>query len=69
MAIIKDSIDIDHIQFLLDYCSREHELFKDVSNHLYQRFQIGSVEIALLVTYYIAQERSSDHGKNSTSNL
>ena len=68
MAIIKDSTDIDNIQFLLDYCSKRPELYNEVANHLYERFHIRSAEISLLVTYYVAEERRAN-GKNSTSDL
>ena len=68
MAIIKDSTDIDNIQFLLDYCSKRPELYNEVANHLYERFHIRSAEISLLVTYCVAEERRTN-GKNSTSDL
>ena len=69
MAIIKDSTDIDNIQFLLDYCSIRPELYNEIANHLYERFHMRSAEISLLVTYYVAEERRRINGKDSTSDL
>ena len=69
MAIIKDSTDLDNIQFLLDYCSKRPELYNEIAQHLYERFHMRSAEISLLVTYYVAEERRRSNGKKSTSDL
>ena len=63
MAIIKDSMDIDNIGFLLDYCSKRPELYNEIFNHMYQRFNIKSAELSLLVTYYVAEERRKNGQK------
>lgn len=57
MAIIRDNTDIDNIGFLLDYNSKNPELYNEVANHLYERFGLRSAEISLLVAYYIAEDR------------
>ena len=54
--------DAEHIKdknigFLLNYCSKHAKLYNLVANHLYERFNIRSAEISLLVTYYIAEDR------------
>lgn len=57
MAIVEGHTDILNIGFLLDYCSKQPELYNEVANHLSSRFDIRSAEISLLVTYYVAEER------------
>lgn len=49
--------DDSNITFLLKYCSRDPELYNQVSNHLYKRFGLRSAEVSLLVTYYVREER------------
>ena len=52
-----EHIKDENIAFLLNYCSKHAKLYNLVANHLYERFNIRSAEISLLVTYYIAEER------------
>ena len=55
--IIAANVQDDNISFLLDYASKNVELYNEVANHLYERFHLKSAEITLLVTYYVAEER------------
>ena len=64
MATIKDSMDLDNIGFLLNYCSKIPELYNEVSNRLYNRFHLRSAEISLLVTYFVAEEREWQKEQN-----
>ena len=57
MEVISEVIRDDNISFLLDYASKNVELYNEVANHLYDRFHLKSAEITLLVTYYVAEER------------
>lgn len=61
MAIIRDSIDILQIGDLLDYCSSVPEIYNETANRLNERFGIRGAEIALLVTYFVAEERKGKH--------
>lgn len=54
-------MELNTIQFLLNYCSHEPETYNEVANHLRQRFNIVSAELVLLVTYYVAEERRKKH--------
>lgn len=54
-------MELDTIQFLLDYCSHEPKTYNEVANHLRQKFNIVSAELVLLVTYYVAEERRKNH--------
>lgn len=56
-----EHIKDENIGFLLNYCSKHAKLYNLVANHLYERFNIRSAEISLLVTYYIAEERRSNN--------
>ena len=47
----------ENIAFLLDYCSKNVEVYNEVANHLCQRFGIVSAEVTLLVTYYVCEEK------------
>ena len=57
MEVISEAIRDDNIAFLLEYCSKNVELYNEVANHLYDRFHLKSAEITLLVTYYVAEDR------------
>lgn len=57
MEVISECIRDDNIAFLLEYCSKNVELYNEVANHLYDRFHLRSAEISLLVTYYVAEDR------------
>jgi len=57
MEVISEVIRDDNIAFLLEYCSKNVELYNEVANHLYDRFHLKSAEITLLVTYYVAEDR------------
>ena len=60
-----DSMTHNDIGFLLDYCSKHSETFNKIANHLWQRFNIKSAELVLLITYYVVEERKSfNNGKN-----
>ena len=54
-------MELNTIQFLLNYCSHEPETYNEVANHLRQRFNIVSAELVLLVTYYVAEERRKNN--------
>ena len=45
------------IGFLIEYCGKTPKLFNDVMNHLYEKWNIKSAELCMLVTYYINEDR------------
>lgn len=52
-----------NIGFLLEYNSHCPELYNEIANHLYYRFNIQSAEISLLITYYVNEERRKNNDK------
>lgn len=63
MTIDNGHNELDNISFLLDYCSKNVELYNEVANHLHERFNIKSAELCLLVTYYLAEDRRKHDSK------
>lgn len=47
----------EDIGFLIEYCGKIPSLFNEVMNHLYQKWGIKSVELCMIVTYYINEDR------------
>lgn len=52
-----DSMKINNVGFLLNYCSQHADVYNEVANHLWERFNIKSAELVLLITYYVNEER------------
>lgn len=47
----------EDIGFLIEYCSKTSSLFNEVMNHLDEKWGIKSVELCMIVTYYINEDR------------
>ena len=52
-----DSMKTGDVGFLLNYCSQHPDVYNEVANHLWERFDIKSAELVLLITYYVNEER------------
>lgn len=52
-----DSMKTGDVGFLLNYCSQHPDVYNEVANHLWKRFNIKSAELVLLITYYVNEER------------
>lgn len=50
-------MELDKLLFLLNYCHDQPEIYGAVIHHLKDRFNIVSADIALIVTYYVCEER------------
>ena len=52
-----ESMNIDSITFLLDYCSEHADIYNEVANNLWERFHLRGAELCLLITYFVNEER------------
>ena len=57
---------MNNMEFLLEYCSKDPELYNKVSNKLWGEFGIQSAEVTLLCTFIVkefmrkAEEETND---------